>query len=150
MRKILFTLLILLCTLSSQSYSSGIPSGMKNQTKEQSTVATFDLAKIKRMQQQYAEQTDKNAYEFFKSPNMSLFFFHLNAGQKDNRPESQPQDEVYLIVKGKAKIRMDGQIYPVHDGSIIYVANGVRHRILDVAQPLDVVVFFTAKNASAS
>jgi quercetin dioxygenase-like cupin family protein len=85
---------------------------------------------------------DGKAYrEFLRVPSMSAGLYVLAAGQTDpQRPHHQ--DEMYYVVRGKAKFRAGDQEQAVSAGSVLFVAAEVEHRFFDITEELAVVVFF--------
>jgi len=71
----------------------------------------------------------------------------LKAGQAD---EQQPhtEDEVYLVVSGKASFRAGGREQAVVPGSLIFVERIVEHRFADITEDLTVLVFFAPPEGS--
>ena len=79
--------------------------------------------------------------EFFRSPTLSLTVARWPAGSVDDQ-EPHTEDEVYYVVSGRARLSVAGEDAAVGAGSIAYVAAGVEHRFHDIAEDLEVVVFW--------
>ena len=93
----------------------------------------------------------KRAYtRFFKVPSMNFGIYSLKKGAHDDQsPHSQ--DEVYYVLKGKAKMHSDGRKEPVAPGSFVFVAAGEEHRFVEIEEDLELLVFFSSgalQNAS--
>jgi len=85
--------------------------------------------------------TNKLYLEFLRVPDLSIGLYVLPAGGTD--PQSpHTEDEVYYVVSGRAKIRVDGEDREVQAGSIVYVAKNVEHRFHSIEEELQVLVFF--------
>ncbi|RPI51301.1 MAG: cupin domain-containing protein [Acidobacteria bacterium] len=84
----------------------------------------------------------RDAYrEFIRSRDVSVGVYRLAAGAVDSqRPHSE--DEVYYVLKGRAKFTGDGRTIDVHPGLCIFVAAGELHRFHDVVEALEVLVLF--------
>jgi mannose-6-phosphate isomerase-like protein (cupin superfamily) len=52
------------------------------------------------------------------------------------------EDEIYYLVRGRARFRAGEEDREVSAGSVIFVAAEVEHRFYDVAEELEVLVFF--------
>lgn len=90
---------------------------------------------------QQRERQGELYYEFLRVPDLSTGLYVLEAGAKDpQQPHSE--DEVYIVMKGKAKINVAHEIYSVSSGSVVYVKANVEHRFFDIAERLEVLVFF--------
>ena len=79
--------------------------------------------------------------EFVRVPALSLGLFAVGAGHQDTQ-SPHGQDEVYVVVEGRAVLVVDGERTPVAAGSVAYVPAGVPHRFEDVAEDLRVYVVF--------
>jgi len=87
------------------------------------------------------EQAGKRYFEFLRIPAMSAGAYVLPAGGTD--PQSpHKEDELYYVVRGKAKMRANAETRTVNAGSIIFVAAAVEHRFYDIDEELVVLVFF--------
>ncbi len=87
------------------------------------------------------KQAGKLYLEFLKVPDLSMGVYELPTGGTD--PQSpHTEDEVYYVVKGKARIRVANEDRPVQAGSVVYVAKNVEHKFHSIEQDLTVLVFF--------
>jgi quercetin dioxygenase-like cupin family protein len=79
--------------------------------------------------------------EFLRVPTMSAGVYTLSAGGVDpQRPHSE--DEMYYVVRGRARMRVGAEDRIVNAGSVIFVAAEVEHRFYDLEEELVVLVFF--------
>ena len=79
--------------------------------------------------------------EFLRVPTMSAGLYVLTAGAVDSQLPHH-EDEMYYVVRGKARFRAGGQDGEVAAGSVLFVAAEVEHRFYDIAEELAVLVFF--------
>jgi mannose-6-phosphate isomerase-like protein (cupin superfamily) len=86
---------------------------------------------------------NEGAYlRFLRERNMSAGLYALKAGENDpQRPHEQ--DEVYLVISGRASITVGEETTPVARGSVVYVPAGVPHRFHHITEDLRVVVVFS-------
>ena len=85
--------------------------------------------------------SNKPYLEFLKVPDLSMGLYVLPAGGTD--PQSpHTEDEVYYVVRGRAKIQVADEDRAVQAGSIVYVAKNVEHRFHSIDEELTVLVFF--------
>jgi len=90
---------------------------------------------------QQRTQAGKRYMEFLRVPAMSAGIYVLSAGGTD--PQSpHKEDELYYVVRGKARIRAGTEDQAVGEGSVIFVAAGVPHRFYDITEELLILVFF--------
>ena len=95
------------------------------------------------LRQLISEQKSSNKLylEFLRVPDLSVGLYVLPAGGAD--PQSpHTEDEVYYVVRGKAKIQVGKEACDVSAGSIVYVAKNVEHRFHSIEEELRVLVFF--------
>jgi quercetin dioxygenase-like cupin family protein len=79
--------------------------------------------------------------EFLRVPAMSAGLYVLAAGATDlQRPHQE--DEIYYVVRGRARFTAGAQDREVSAGSAIFVAAEVGHRFYDITEELAVLVFF--------
>ena len=94
-----------------------------------------------------SEQGNHRWREFLRVPSLSMGLYRLKAGQAD---EQQPhtEDEVYLVINGKASFRAGRREEAVAPGSLIFVERAVEHRFVDITKDLTVLVFFAPPEGS--
>lgn len=86
-------------------------------------------------------QSDKRYLEFLRVPAMSAGVYVLAAGAEDlQKPHNE--DEMYYVVRGRARMQAEAEDQEVQEGSVIFVAANVKHRFYDIAEELVVLVFF--------
>lgn len=79
--------------------------------------------------------------EFLRVPAMSAGHYVLAAGETD-RQKPHHEDEIYYVVRGRARFKADKDDREVSAGSVIFVAAEVAHRFYDITEELAVLVFF--------
>ena len=80
-------------------------------------------------------------HEFLRVPAMSAGLYVLAAGAQDPQ-KPHHQDELYYVVRGRARMRAGSDDREVTAGSVIFVAAEVEHRFYDITEELAVLVFF--------
>jgi mannose-6-phosphate isomerase-like protein (cupin superfamily) len=89
----------------------------------------------------HRKQSGKRYAEFLRVPAMSAGIYVLPSGGTD--PQSpHKEDEMYYVVRGRARMRAGSEDQPVSEGSIVFVAAGVEHRFHDITEDLVVLVYF--------
>ena len=79
--------------------------------------------------------------EFLRVPAMSAGLYVLAAGAADpQRPHHE--DEMYYVIRGRARFRAGDEDREVGAGSVLFVAARVEHRFYDITEELAVLVFF--------
>jgi mannose-6-phosphate isomerase-like protein (cupin superfamily) len=82
--------------------------------------------------------------EFFRAPGgtLSLTVARWPAGSIDDQ-QPHTEDEVYYVAAGRAVLVIAGEETPVEPGSVAFVAADVEHRFRDIAEDLEVLVFWS-------
>jgi mannose-6-phosphate isomerase-like protein (cupin superfamily) len=93
------------------------------------------------------EKTNSSYGVFMRNPSISSGVYTLKKGATDEQhPHSR--DEIYYIIKGKAKIKVGTENYDVTEGSLVFVEAFKEHRFFDITEDLAVVVFFSAEQGA--
>jgi len=79
--------------------------------------------------------------EFLRVPAMSAGLYVLPVGATDPQKPHR-EDEIYYVVRGRARFKAEKEDREVSAGSVIFVAAQVEHRFYDVAEELAVLVVF--------
>lgn len=86
-------------------------------------------------------QSGKLYREFLRVPAMSAGLYVLPAGGTDlQRPHHE--DEMYYVVRGRARFKVGAEDREVSAGSVFFVAAQVEHHFYDITDELAVLVFF--------
>ncbi|MER7171020.1 cupin domain-containing protein [Streptomyces mesophilus] len=80
--------------------------------------------------------------QFLRERNMSVGLYALDAGQSDPQQPHQ-QDEVYLVVSGRASLTVGMETTTVARGSVVHVPAGVPHKFHHISEDLRVLVVFS-------
>ena len=79
--------------------------------------------------------------EFLRVSTISAGLYVLPAGGIDAQLPHH-EDEMYFVVRGKARFRAGDEDREVAAGSVLFVAAEVEHRFYDISEELAVLVFF--------
>jgi mannose-6-phosphate isomerase-like protein (cupin superfamily) len=91
--------------------------------------------------EQSRQSSGKLYLEFLRVASMSVGVYRLAAGSADPQKPHR-EDEMYYVVRGKARMQVGSDDQPVAEGSVIFVAANVEHRFHDIREELTVLVFF--------
>ena len=80
-------------------------------------------------------------FEFLRVPQLSCGIYALEAGAKDTQ-STHDEDEVYIVLKGRAELIVDGEGTELVQGSIVYVPSDVQHEFIKIEEDLSLLVFF--------
>jgi mannose-6-phosphate isomerase-like protein (cupin superfamily) len=86
-------------------------------------------------------QRGKAYAEFLRVPSMSLGCYVLAAGAED-RQRPHHEDEIYYVVRGRARFQAGDEDREVSAGSVLFVAAEVEHHFHDIQEELAALVFF--------
>lgn len=89
-----------------------------------------------------AEVTSGHRYkEFLRVPAMSAGLYVLPTGATDGQSPHN-EDEIYYVVRGKAKIRIGADEHAARAGSVIFVEARKEHRFFEIEEELVLLVVF--------
>jgi mannose-6-phosphate isomerase-like protein (cupin superfamily) len=97
----------------------------------------YHLSEIERERR----ETIKPYFEFLRVPALSAGVYVLPAGGTD-RQSPHNEDELYYVVRGRARMKVGAAEQEVSPGSVIFVSAGVEHRFYEIAEEITVLVFF--------
>ena len=84
---------------------------------------------------------DPSFFEFLRAPQMSCAVYRLPAGSRDMQAPHL-EDEVYLVLEGKARLRVDGQEQEVGPGIVLFVKATTEHSFFDISEDLTLLAMF--------
>lgn len=84
---------------------------------------------------------DRPYHEFMSVPDLSGGLYVLEAGGVDSQTP-HTEDELYVVMSGRARITVGDEVRDVRAGTVIFVAAGVTHRFQDIEERLVLVVAF--------
>ena len=97
----------------------------------------FNIAEL----QKHRAERGKPYFEFLRVPAMSAGVYALPAEGKDLQSPHQ-EDELYYVIRGRARMRVASEEHEVTEGSVIFVAAGAQHYFHEIQEELVVLVFF--------
>jgi quercetin dioxygenase-like cupin family protein len=83
----------------------------------------------------------KSYREFLRVPAMSAGLYVLAAGATDKQKPHR-EDEIYYVIRGKARFKAGSEDREVSAGDVIFVAAEVGHRFYDISEELALLVVF--------
>jgi quercetin dioxygenase-like cupin family protein len=105
------------------------------------------FASLPEIEEQRA-QSGKPYREFLRVPAISAGLYLLPAGATD-RQRPHHEDEIYYVVRGRARFQAGAEDREVSAGSLIFVAAEVGHRFYEISEELEVLVFFAPAETQA-
>ena len=105
----------------------------------------FDLADLVAK----SEGREAPYFEFLRVPALSCGIYHLAAGAQDSQ-STHDEDEVYFVLKGRAKIVQDGDETSISRGSILYIPADSVHQFTEIEDDLSLLVFFGSGGPSGA
>ncbi|MGD0501977.1 MAG: cupin domain-containing protein [Steroidobacteraceae bacterium] len=79
--------------------------------------------------------------EFLRVPSMSAGLYVLPAGAADAQLPHK-QDELYYVIRGKARMHAGSQDRAIGCGSVLFVAANIEHRFHRIEEELEILVIF--------
>ncbi len=80
--------------------------------------------------------------EIFNSESIRAGYYHLKAAAIDDQ-KPHNFDEVYIVEKGKSKIRIGNEDFDIKQGDVIYVQANQVHYFYQIKEELDILVLFS-------
>jgi mannose-6-phosphate isomerase-like protein (cupin superfamily) len=84
---------------------------------------------------------DSPYFEFLRVPALSCGIYQLAVGAKDLQAPHD-EDEVYVVISGRARVRLAETEREVGPGSILYVRATEEHSFIDIIEDMTLLVFF--------
>jgi mannose-6-phosphate isomerase-like protein (cupin superfamily) len=97
----------------------------------------FDLEEIKA--ELKGEQVEY--LEFLNVSDLNCGIYSLSAGSIDNQSPHE-DDEIYLVLSGKARMKIESTERAVKPGTLIYVKAKAEHRFFEIEEDLTLLVMF--------
>lgn len=98
---------------------------------------TFDLKSLKNTVQGNAPRF----YEFLRSRQISCAMYRLPVGATDMQAPHL-EDEVYVVIEGRARLKIDDVEQDVTPGTVLFVAATTEHSFFDVTEDLTLLAMF--------
>ena len=105
----------------------------------ENTWQVFDLAALKDQLKGDAVQY----LEFLEVPSMNCGLYFLPAGSTDMQAPHE-EDEVYLVLSGKARMRLGNEDRDVGAGSLLYISATTEHSFFEIEEDMTLLVLFAA------
>lgn len=101
------------------------------------TWKVFDLEQLKRSVAGPAPRI----VEFLRCRQMACAVYRLPAGARDMQAPHL-EDEIYVVLEGKARLRVEGQERDVGAGTVLFVAATTEHSFFDIQEDLTLLAIF--------
>lgn len=79
--------------------------------------------------------------EFLRVPALSAGLYVLAAGAEDKQ-KPHNEDEIYYVLRGRARMRVGPSQFDVRPGEVIFVPAHEEHRFFDVTEEVALLVVF--------
>jgi mannose-6-phosphate isomerase-like protein (cupin superfamily) len=79
--------------------------------------------------------------EILRTPSLSCSIYHIPAGSKEMQ-SAHEEDELYLVLEGRARLRVEEEDHRVEKGTMMYVRTACDHAFFDIEEDLTVLAFF--------
>ena len=103
------------------------------------TWQVFDLEKIKNKLKGDAVEY----VEFLNVPALNCGVYSLAAGSTDMQAPHD-EDEVYVVLSGKARMRLGNEDRSIGPGSLLYVGASTEHSFFEIEEDMTLLVMFAA------
>jgi len=82
-------------------------------------------------------------HEFLERPSLSCGIYALAAGSEDLQ-SPHDEDEVYYVISGRARVRVEDEEHVVGPGSILFVGALSEHSFVEIEEDATFLVFFAS------
>ena len=105
----------------------------------------FDTAELR----EKAREEGKAYFEFLRVPDLSCGIYNLRKGDTDLQ-SPHDEDEVYYVLSGRGRVRIEGVEQEVQPGSVLYVAATSEHSFFEIEEDISLLVFFASGGPSGA
>jgi mannose-6-phosphate isomerase-like protein (cupin superfamily) len=105
------------------------------------------MSQVQRVEELLQYLGDRRYQEFLRVPAMSAGLYVLPAGAVDKQ-NPHNEDEIYYVVRGKAKMRLGREERPISQGDVIFVEKNLEHRFFEIVEELLLLVVFAPAESS--
>lgn len=84
---------------------------------------------------------NRRYHEFLRVPAMSAGVYVLATGARDGQKPHR-EDEIYYVVRGRARMKLGEEERPVQSGDVIFVEKELEHRFVEIQEELVLLVVF--------
>lgn len=84
--------------------------------------------------------------ELLRTPSLSCALYRLPAGSSDMQ-NAHEEDELYLVLEGRGRLRIGDRVHEVQKGTILYVHAACDHAFFDIEEDLTALAFFGSTRA---
>jgi Mannose-6-phosphate isomerase len=105
----------------------------------------FEVFELDELEKKHAE-ANHAYFEFLRRRGMSVGLYSLPVGGQDHQ-HPHTADEMYLVLRGRATLRVGDQDQPVSRGTVVSVDHGEEHRFVDITEDLQLLVVFAPPEA---
>ena len=99
----------------------------------------FDLGEIRKK----LKGDEVEYLEFLNVPAMNCGIYSLAAGSTDMQAPHD-EDEVYLVLSGKARMHLGEEDRSIGPGSLLYVGATTEHSFFEIEEDMTLLVMFAA------
>jgi mannose-6-phosphate isomerase-like protein (cupin superfamily) len=93
------------------------------------------------------QRSGRRYLEFLRISALSVGLYELPAGADDPQ-QPHGEDEVYYVVRGRARLRVGDHDRAVEPGTVLLVRADVPHRFHSITEDLTALVFFAPAEGS--
>ena len=96
-----------------------------------------------------SEQRGSPYLEFLRVPQLSCGLYRLGTQARDTQ-SAHDEDEVYFVIKGRARVVIGGQETAIRPGSILYIPADTDHEFIEIEEDLSLLVLFGSGGPSGA
>ena len=101
----------------------------------------FKAFELDELEKKHTE-SNQAYFEFLRRRGMSVGLVRAAGRRTQDQQHPHAADEMYLVLRGRATLRVGRPEQPVQRGSVVSVDHGEEHRFVDIAEDLQLLVVF--------
>ena len=105
------------------------------------TWQVFEIAELKKR----VQGPEPRFFEFLSGARLSGALYRLPAGARDLQGPHL-EDEVYIVLEGRARLRIGGEERDVVPGLVLFIRADSRHSFVDIQEDLTLLALFSASD----
>lgn len=98
----------------------------------------YEIEELKRR----VQGQEPRFFEFLSGARLSAALYRLPAGARDMQGPHL-EDELYVVLEGRARLRVGAEEREVHPGLILFIRADARHSFVEISEDLTLLALFS-------
>lgn len=94
---------------------------------------------------QWLQENDRDTFDVLDKESMTVAVNRYHPGSTSTSIDrTHTEDELYYVISGSGKVRIEDDVYPVADGDVIFVKAESFHTFFDLEEEITVLKIFAS------